>query len=295
MSILRATLTIESERVRLQNYAVGAVARFGDTARRHAVSAVRIGADPVKAARDVLWGNTILRLPGITETVSRGLVGSHLLGLRRTALAARQHYGHDVLTLSRAGDKMDAWMRKLADVAAVTEAETASLFQRARAVASGLVQRITAPLFRRVASAPQTAAPVGESVAPRVVVEEMRRQFEKAGFVPGAEYGIAGPVGDAMTRSYESGRARGWRTAAVSEKLWGLHYSAILDGRTTELCRGLDGTTLPLADPFWSQWTPPNHFGCRSAVVEVWKSSRLREPPATLRNYERFGPDFFIG
>jgi hypothetical protein len=197
MSILRATLTIESERVRLQNYAVGAVARFGDTARRHAVSAVRIGADPVKAARDVLWGNTILRLPGITETVSRGLVGSHLLGLRRTALAARQHYGHDVLTLSRAGDKMDAWMRKLADVAAVTEAETASLFQRARAVASGLVQRITAPLFRRVASAPQTAAPVGESVAPRVVVEEMR-----AGRADGGRRRSARSFGVCITRRF---------------------------------------------------------------------------------------------
>jgi uncharacterized protein with gpF-like domain len=81
----------------------------------------------------------------------------------------------------------------------------------------------------------------------------------------------------------------------VREKLWGFHYSAIRDGRTSKLCRGLDGTVLPAADPFWQQWTPPNHFNCRSCVIEVWESARLKEPPASTRAYQQFGAEFFIG
>jgi SPP1 gp7 family putative phage head morphogenesis protein len=297
MTLARTAHLIEAERVRLENYAVGAVARVGDTALRHAAAAVRLGHDPVASARDVLWGNPSIRQPGLEDLITRALVAAHLLGLRRTALAARQHYGHEVLTLSRAGDKLSDWLDKLVDVAAIAESETVGLFARARAAAARIVQRITAPLLNRVAAAPANAAAKVETATPtpRVVAVELRTQFEKAGFVPGAEHGIATVLGGAMVRSYESGRARGWGTPQVREKLWGLRYSAILDGRTTQLCRGLDGTTLPLGDPFFSQWTPPNHFNCRSLLVEVWSSTRLRHPPDEVRNYERFGADFFIG
>lgn len=296
MSLARTANLIERERVRLENYAVTAAARAGDTALRHAAAAVRLGHDPVAAARDVLWGNPEIRQPGLEDLITRALVAAHLLGLRRTALAAREHYGRDVLTLSRVGDKLNEWLARLTDVAAISEGEAAGLFQRARAAAARIVQRITGPLLNRVAGAPALAAQKAETaVTPRAVAVELGQQFEKAGFVTGAEHGIATVLGGGMVRSYESGRARGWRTPQIREKLWGLHYTAILDSRTTELCRGLDGTVLPLGDPFWQTWTPPSHWNCRSAVVEVFESTRLREPPAEVRNYERFGADFFIG
>lgn len=297
MSILSATTTIEAERVRLENYAVDAIARAGAKAQRHAAAAVRLGSDPVGAARDVLFGNPSLHLPGLTDLVARSLVAAHLLGLRRTAIAARQHYGREILTLSRAGDKVNEWLDRLVGVAAIAETEVVGLFQRARMAAARIVQRIAAPLLRRVADA-RVTAPRAEPFAPstpRAVTVEIGTQFEKAGFVPGAEHGIAPVFGGGMVRAYESGRARGWRMTPIQEKLWGLRYSAILDTRTTTLCRGLDGTVLPLGHPFFEQWTPPNHFNCRSCVIEVWQSSRLRKPPTALRGYERFGADFFVG
>jgi SPP1 gp7 family putative phage head morphogenesis protein len=299
MTTARAAHTIEAERVRLENYAVDAVARAGDTALRHAAAAVRLGHDPVDAARDVLIGNPSIRQPGLEDLITRALVAAHLLGLRRTALAARQHYGREVLTLSRAGDKLSDWLGKLVDVAAVAEDEVQGLFARARAAAARIVQRITAPLLARVGNAPVIVAQKSETPfaapTPRAVAVELGTQFAKAGFVTGAEHGIATVLGGSMVRAYESGRDRGWRTPQVQEKLWGLRYSAILDNVTTPICRGLNDTVLPLNDPLWQTYKPPLHYNCRSCVIEVFSSTNLRRPPAEVRNYEVFGPDFFMG
>ena len=45
-----------------------------------------------------------------------------------------------------------------------------------------------------------------------------------------------------------------------------LQFDAVMDGRTSDICRPLDGITRPVDDPFWNQYYPPNHFGCRSTV-----------------------------
>ena len=49
-------------------------------------------------------------------------------------------------------------------------------------------------------------------------------------------------------------------------------YDAVLDGRTSELCKHLDGTTLPADDPFWETHTPPLHFNCRSGIISLTES-----------------------
>lgn len=48
-----------------------------------------------------------------------------------------------------------------------------------------------------------------------------------------------------------------------------LKFDAVLDKQTTDLCRDLDGTTLPIDHPFWKRYYPPNHFNCRSTVRQV--------------------------
>lgn len=70
----------------------------------------------------------------------------------------------------------------------------------------------------------------------------------------------------------------------------GLRYSAVLDRRTTEYCRSLDGTVFSITDggiPY-----PPNHFHCRSILVPVRKG----EAPELIDidNVEVFNtlPDF---
>jgi SPP1 gp7 family putative phage head morphogenesis protein len=48
-----------------------------------------------------------------------------------------------------------------------------------------------------------------------------------------------------------------------------LEFDAILDDRTTALCKSLHGVIRPIDDPFWDQYYPPNHFGCRSDVKQM--------------------------
>lgn len=48
-----------------------------------------------------------------------------------------------------------------------------------------------------------------------------------------------------------------------------LEYSAIIDGKTTEICQELDGRTWAVDDAMWDKYTPPNHFNCRSLLIAV--------------------------
>lgn len=58
----------------------------------------------------------------------------------------------------------------------------------------------------------------------------------------------------------------------------GYQYSAVLDDRTTEICRGLHGKTFKAGE----QPIPPMHFNCRSVLI-----------PITI--YEDFTPDTKVG
>lgn len=48
-----------------------------------------------------------------------------------------------------------------------------------------------------------------------------------------------------------------------------LEFSAILDGRTTEICEHMDERIYPVNDRVWEGYTPPLHFNCRSLLVAV--------------------------
>lgn len=56
-----------------------------------------------------------------------------------------------------------------------------------------------------------------------------------------------------------------------------LQFKAVIDGRTTELCARLHNTTLPKEHPFWKTYYPPNHWGCRSNVIQVYGRAATKE------------------
>jgi SPP1 gp7 family putative phage head morphogenesis protein len=65
-------------------------------------------------------------------------------------------------------------------------------------------------------------------------------------------------------------------------------YEAVLDSRTTAICRALSGRVFRYDDP--RRKVPPQHIGCRSTVRSLLKG--IEEPmtdqrtPRTLKNYE---------
>lgn len=48
-----------------------------------------------------------------------------------------------------------------------------------------------------------------------------------------------------------------------------LRMSVVEDDNTSDICEPLDGITLPVEDPFWDEYYPPNHFRCRTTVEQL--------------------------
>ncbi len=53
-------------------------------------------------------------------------------------------------------------------------------------------------------------------------------------------------------------------------------FDAVLDTRTSETCKPLDGTILHQDDPFWSTHWPPLHHRCRSSVRSLTERQARR-------------------
>lgn len=48
-----------------------------------------------------------------------------------------------------------------------------------------------------------------------------------------------------------------------------LEYSAVVDKRTSDICRPLDGIIAPVNDPIWKTISPLNHFNCRCILMQL--------------------------
>lgn len=70
------------------------------------------------------------------------------------------------------------------------------------------------------------------------------------------------------TRHYNAGKL--FRYYEEPDFVEALQYNAIMDNRTTELCKHLEGKTIPLSNKeMIARYTPPNHFNCRSSWIPV--------------------------
>jgi len=66
-----------------------------------------------------------------------------------------------------------------------------------------------------------------------------------------------------------------WNAIEEQKDLFGLlEYSAILDDRTREDHRALDGTVRPVDDPFWDDFMPPNGYNCRCLLVPTIEGTK---------------------
>lgn len=86
-----------------------------------------------------------------------------------------------------------------------------------------------------------------------------------------AEYNTA--IGQGM-------QAQQWNEIEKNKKDFPyLRYSAVIDGRTSDICEPINGVTLPVDDPFWSEYTPLNHFNCRCTLEQIDKFEDVQTTP----------------
>ncbi len=90
----------------------------------------------------------------------------------------------------------------------------------------------------------------------------------------------ARPLTETYNREYlETEYRQAQASAQMAEKWEGfkeeaglypnLRYDAVMDSATRDSHRELDGTVLPMNDPFWGSNYPPNGWGCRCDVVQT--------------------------
>ena len=62
-----------------------------------------------------------------------------------------------------------------------------------------------------------------------------------------------------------------WKEWEQTADRYDLQYRTAGDDRVREEHRELDGITLPMTDPFWNEYYPPNGCNCRCNAVRVRK------------------------
>jgi SPP1 gp7 family putative phage head morphogenesis protein len=93
-----------------------------------------------------------------------------------------------------------------------------------------------------------------------------------------------------IQQAYSAGRYQQMTDPEMASARPYFMYDAVLDSRTSSICRNLNGTVLPQDDPFWDTHIPPLHFGCRSGLRSLTRraaesrgitATPPKEPPQT--------------
>lgn len=80
------------------------------------------------------------------------------------------------------------------------------------------------------------------------------------------------------TKAYNRGRLVEFADPELQGFVRAMQVSAILDTRTTDICRAADGKIVMLDDPLAQRLTPPLHHQCRSILVPVTEADGQFEP-----------------
>lgn len=69
-----------------------------------------------------------------------------------------------------------------------------------------------------------------------------------------------------------------WEEFSKDGDRYNLQYRTAKDDKVRPEHAALDGVTLPMSDPFWEEYFPPNGWNCRCTVVQVRKSKYPATP-----------------
>lgn len=79
-----------------------------------------------------------------------------------------------------------------------------------------------------------------------------------------------------------------WESFQEDGDRYNLQYRTAGDNKVRDSHRAMDGITLPMDDPFWNDYFPPNGWNCRCTVVQVRKS---KYPETSPQEAERLGEE----
>lgn len=73
-----------------------------------------------------------------------------------------------------------------------------------------------------------------------------------------------------LMSAYNSGHMDGMFDPLINDLIPAVQFMAIIDGRTTEICRRMDGQIIKKDTAGYADLVPPLHYNCRSTIIGVW-------------------------
>lgn len=238
---------IEAERQRREREFLLLLLLLSDEAERHAVAAVRLGHDPISAARNVWIGNPAIEQPGAAPLIAEQMAMVELAGINRARKLGRLT-DPQLSDVTRFHPDQDAFAK------AVTEH-----LPEARNVAA-LTWQIIERELRAVKYEP--------GIKQRV--KNLRLAFDQAGVTKSHHDTLAIGIERQTVEKYNTGLWKGAIAPDLGHRLAGFRHVSVIDAGTTEICRERDGLTLPADDPYWRDNWCPLHYGCRSIVLPLF-------------------------
>lgn len=111
---------------------------------------------------------------------------------------------------------------------------------------------------------------IRENLPTQTAVHTMRKALDSAGVTSTSSHLLETVFRTQSQIAYSAGRAAFNATPDVDVVLWGYEYVGIGDSRQTDICRALDGMRLKKDNPAWNTLSPPNHYNCRSSLIEIF-------------------------
>lgn len=197
----------------------------------------------------------------LNAVVESMMVASHLMGIRRTAIAAQRR---GVVQLSILGDAVE-WLRKRINL---TVTELNRLRDTYTKPAAEAVTNATQAIQRAAATA--TAEALREGLATDAGIAKVRKAMIQAGANPTQPHVYETVFRTQTAVAYSAGRVNSAKSPALADYIWGWEYVTAGDDRVRLSHEALDGVRLPKEDPRWDTIMPPNGYNCRCIVTEIF-------------------------
>ena len=149
-----------------------------------------------------------------------------------------------------------------------------------------IVQNTLSNAIKTSATRADTVDEIYEQFASQGFITAAHAQSQMQGILQSKESATARLNTVVRTTSFEAineARYSYFTDPELSGFVEALEYTAILDSRTTQICRHLDGQIHAAEGGVWDgPYRPPNHFNCRSLLIPVtqfdkWSESALPE------------------
>lgn len=253
---------MDAERTRLENVGVSrGVLPIVRRMRLDVLRTYKAGGNPTESIRSAM--------ARLQRELLDGMVAADLQARLRTLSIQRKARG---LRLSAYDDAVAVLERRL-QLPGTDIARLRATYDAAAASATGEIGTV---LEREVSAA--VAEAVRQGLPTRAGADLVRRAFDSAGASAENPYVFETIYRTQLQTAYSAARWNQNEDPAIQEILWGYEYVAVMDDRTTDLCVELDGVRQPKDSAFWSRFTPPNHYGCRSQYIEIFTDQRIAEP-----------------